>query len=115
MWFFKSKSPNPKYLRVVLMFNATCITWRKLFCNNFSVKHSGNLTLEQIINVARQMRSRSMAKKLEGTVKEILGIVYTTIPICYLILKSFLPSSKVSVFFRYCSISGMYDKRATPS
>ncbi|VDD87213.1 unnamed protein product [Enterobius vermicularis] len=38
-----------------------------------NVKHSGNLTLEQIINVARQMRSRSMAKKLEGTVKEILG------------------------------------------
>uniref|UniRef100_A0A0N5AGU0 Large ribosomal subunit protein uL11 n=1 Tax=Syphacia muris TaxID=451379 RepID=A0A0N5AGU0_9BILA len=38
-----------------------------------NVKHSGDLTLEQIINVARQMRSRSMAKKLEGTVKEILG------------------------------------------
>ncbi|KAL7079684.1 hypothetical protein ACQ4LE_001857 [Meloidogyne hapla] len=37
------------------------------------VKHSGNLTIEQIINIARQMRPRSMAKKLEGTVKEILG------------------------------------------
>jgi len=31
------------------------------------------LTIEQIINIARQMRPRSMAKKLEGTVKEILG------------------------------------------
>lgn len=40
---------------------------------NSLVKHSGNLTIEQIINIARQMRPRSMAKKLEGTVKEILG------------------------------------------
>jgi len=38
-----------------------------------NVKHSGNLSVEQIINIARQMRHRSMAKKLEGTVKEILG------------------------------------------
>jgi len=37
------------------------------------VKHSGDLTMEQIIKVARCMRSRSMAKKLEGTVKEVLG------------------------------------------
>lgn len=33
----------------------------------------GNLTLEQIINIARMMRPRSIAKKLDGTVKEILG------------------------------------------
>ncbi len=39
----------------------------------FSVRHSGDLSIDQIINIARQMRSRSMAKKLEGTVKEILG------------------------------------------
>lgn len=39
----------------------------------FSVKHAGNLSIDQIINVARQMRPRSMARKLEGTVKEILG------------------------------------------
>lgn len=38
------------------------------------MKHSGNLSVEQIINIARQMRHRSMAKKLEGTVKEILGV-----------------------------------------
>jgi len=38
-----------------------------------NVKHNGNLTMDQIYNIARQMRSRSMAKKLEGTVKEILG------------------------------------------
>jgi large subunit ribosomal protein L12e len=40
----------------------------------FAVKHGGDLTLDQIINIARQMRPRSMAKKLEGTVKEILGL-----------------------------------------
>ena len=37
------------------------------------VKHDGNLTLDQVIDVAREMRERSMARKLAGTVKEILG------------------------------------------
>ncbi|TKR70127.1 hypothetical protein L596_022187 [Steinernema carpocapsae] len=38
-----------------------------------NVRQKGNLQFDQVIDVARQMRSRSMAKKLEGTVKEILG------------------------------------------
>jgi large subunit ribosomal protein L12e len=38
-----------------------------------NVKHDGNLTLDTVIDIARQMRERSMAKKLAGTVKEILG------------------------------------------
>ena len=38
-----------------------------------NVKHDGNLTLDQVIDIARQMRERSMARKLSGTVKEILG------------------------------------------
>jgi large subunit ribosomal protein L12e len=38
-----------------------------------SVKHSGNLAFDEIISIAKQMRPRSMARKLEGTVKEILG------------------------------------------
>ncbi len=38
-----------------------------------NIKHSGNLTLDQVIGISRTMRSKSMAKKLEGTVKEILG------------------------------------------
>ena len=37
------------------------------------IKHSGNIPFEEIINIARIMRERSMARKLEGTVKEILG------------------------------------------
>lgn len=39
----------------------------------FSVKHSGNLVLDDIIKIARTMRPRSMARTLAGTVKEILG------------------------------------------
>ncbi|CAJ0945127.1 unnamed protein product, partial [Mesorhabditis belari] len=38
-----------------------------------NIKHNGDLTIDTIIKIARTMRSRSMAKKLEGTVKEILG------------------------------------------
>jgi large subunit ribosomal protein L12e len=38
-----------------------------------NVKHDGNLTLDQIIDIAKEMRERSCAKTLAGTVKEILG------------------------------------------
>ncbi len=38
-----------------------------------NIKHSGNLTLDDIISIARTMRPRSMARTLAGTVKEILG------------------------------------------
>jgi hypothetical protein len=34
-----------------------------------NVKHDGNITLDQIIDVARTMRSRSMARTLAGTTK----------------------------------------------
>jgi large subunit ribosomal protein L12e len=37
------------------------------------VKHNGNITFNDILNVARAMKDRSMAKKLSGTVKEVLG------------------------------------------
>ncbi|KAF4518849.1 hypothetical protein B566_EDAN006700 [Ephemera danica] len=38
-----------------------------------NVKHSGNLSFDEILGIAKQMRPRSMSRKLEGTVKEILG------------------------------------------
>lgn len=38
-----------------------------------NVKHSGNLSFEDIVSIARTMRPRSMSQKLSGTVKEILG------------------------------------------
>eukprot|EP00914_Ancora_sagittata_P002603 GHVO01005636.1.p1 GENE.GHVO01005636.1~~GHVO01005636.1.p1 ORF type:complete len:166 (+),score=39.02 GHVO01005636.1:122-619(+) len=37
------------------------------------VKHNGNIAFDEIINIARTMRSRSMARTLSGTVKEVLG------------------------------------------
>ena len=38
-----------------------------------NIKHTGNVSLDDVIGVARVMRPRSMAKNLAGTVKEILG------------------------------------------
>ncbi|CAH0713167.1 unnamed protein product, partial [Brenthis ino] len=38
-----------------------------------NVKHNGNITLEDVIGIAKIMRPRSMARYLSGTVKEILG------------------------------------------
>ena len=38
-----------------------------------NIKHTGNVSLENIYEVARVMRPRSMAKNFAGTVKEILG------------------------------------------
>ncbi|UYV61394.1 RPL12 [Cordylochernes scorpioides] len=38
-----------------------------------NIKHSGNITMDDIVEIARTMRPRSMARSLDGTVKEILG------------------------------------------
>jgi large subunit ribosomal protein L12e len=38
-----------------------------------NIMHAGNVTLDQIYEIARTMRPRSMAKTFTGTVKEILG------------------------------------------
>jgi large subunit ribosomal protein L12e len=38
-----------------------------------AVKHTGNLTMKDIVEIAKTMRPRSQAKTLKGTVKEILG------------------------------------------
>lgn len=37
------------------------------------VKHDGNITIENVYEIAREMRERSLAKAFSGTVKEILG------------------------------------------
>ena len=37
------------------------------------VQHNGNITFDTVLDIARQMRERSMARYLSGTVKEILG------------------------------------------
>merc|ERR1719223_1200821 len=42
-----------------------------------NVVHNGNITLDAIIDIAREMRERSMARELSGTVKEILGTAFS--------------------------------------
>ncbi|EIW83291.1 ribosomal protein L12 [Coniophora puteana RWD-64-598 SS2] len=38
-----------------------------------NIKHSGNIPFDEIVDIARTMKSKSLAKELSGTVKEILG------------------------------------------
>ena len=38
-----------------------------------NIVHSGNVSLEEIYRIARIMQPRSLAKKFEGTVLEMLG------------------------------------------
>ncbi|KAK7808215.1 hypothetical protein U0070_016940 [Myodes glareolus] len=38
-----------------------------------NIKHSRNTTFDEIINIAQQMRHRSLARELSETIKEILG------------------------------------------
>ncbi|XP_074089654.1 large ribosomal subunit protein uL11-like [Macrotis lagotis] len=40
-----------------------------------NIKYSGSITFDEIVNIARQMRHRSLAKELSGTIKEILATV----------------------------------------
>ncbi|XP_065551312.1 large ribosomal subunit protein uL11 [Lathamus discolor] len=38
-----------------------------------NIKHSGSVSFDEIVAIARQMRHRSLARELSGTIKEILG------------------------------------------
>ena len=38
-----------------------------------NVKHTGSLSIDTVIDIAKQMRHKSMSKTLAGTVKEVLG------------------------------------------
>ena len=42
-----------------------------------NIKHDGNITFDDILNAARIMRERSMAKNLAGVCKEILGTAHS--------------------------------------
>jgi large subunit ribosomal protein L12e len=42
-----------------------------------NIKHNGNLTRDQILQVARTMRHKSQARTLKGTVKEVLGTAFS--------------------------------------
>ncbi len=38
-----------------------------------NIKHSGNITFDEVLDIARTMRSKSLAKTLANNAKEILG------------------------------------------
>ncbi|KAJ3081657.1 60S ribosomal protein L12 [Quaeritorhiza haematococci] len=42
-----------------------------------NIKHNGNLSFSEILDIARKMREKSMAKTLTGTVREILGTCFS--------------------------------------
>ena len=42
-----------------------------------NIKHSKSIPLDEIINIARTMRFKSLAKDLSGTVKEVLGTAFS--------------------------------------
>jgi len=42
-----------------------------------NIKHSKSVSLDEIIEIARTMRFKSLAKELKGTVKEILGTAFS--------------------------------------
>ena len=42
-----------------------------------NIKHSGNLTLEQVYDVARKLKHKSYAKEFSGNVKEVLGTCFS--------------------------------------
>merc|ERR1719335_1579914 len=42
-----------------------------------NIEHDGDITLDQVIEIARIMRPRSQARELKGTVKEILGTAFS--------------------------------------
>ncbi|EHB13636.1 60S ribosomal protein L12 [Heterocephalus glaber] len=38
-----------------------------------NIKHSGNITFDEIVNIARQMQHQSLAREVSRAIKEILG------------------------------------------
>ena len=42
-----------------------------------NIKHDGNISFDDILNAAKTMRDRSMAKSMAGTVKEMLGTAHS--------------------------------------
>lgn len=42
-----------------------------------NVVHDGNITMDQVVEIAKIMRSRSCAREFAGTVKEILGTCFS--------------------------------------
>jgi hypothetical protein len=74
-----------------------------------NIKHSGNVPLDEIIEIARTMRFKSLSKSLSGGVKEILGTAYSVG--CKVDSKSAkdisdaIASGEIESIFSFCSIA----------
>jgi large subunit ribosomal protein L12e len=66
-----SKSTRLSFLISLWLNRQSKIVDVGVFCT--SVKHNGNLSLNDVYDIARKMRTKSMARTFTGTVKEILG------------------------------------------
>lgn len=67
-------SPAPPYIpRPKLTFCVTSTEAPRDRKKDKNIKHTGNAALDEIIDIARIMRSKSLARELSGTVKEMLG------------------------------------------
>ena len=42
-----------------------------------NIEHKGNIKMDKIIEIAKQLRPKSYAKEFVGTVKEVLGTAYS--------------------------------------
>ena len=73
-WHVKHTHP-PTYTQVVPSASALLIKCLKEPVRDRkkvkNIKHDGDITLDELIDVARKMKPRSMARKLEGCVKEV--------------------------------------------
>jgi large subunit ribosomal protein L12e len=78
----RKKEKNSKYFDFRLAFSILLnvylgFLFLLIYVFKFVVKHSGNITLDDVIEIARKMRYKSMAKTLAGTVREILGTAFS--------------------------------------
>ncbi len=67
----RKKQKNSNKTIMIICFNVLTLI--------FVVKHNGNITFDEVIAIARIMRTRSQSRYLIGTVKEILGTCMVTI------------------------------------
>ena len=68
----KKKVKNSKHTFIIFFVNEVGQLFYLII--SFIVKHNGSITFDEVLSIARQMRPRSMANQLSGTVKEILGL-----------------------------------------
>ena len=66
-FLFHLRSSSHNYILSIPLILST------LFISHITVKHNGSITMDQVIQIARKARDRSLARTLAGTVKEVLG------------------------------------------